>query len=76
MNIQDIIKQIETEFNEVEPGTIKADTEFTAIENWGSMHALIIIALIDMEYDVTLTGSDLKEMKTVNDLFRIVKGKL
>jgi acyl carrier protein len=72
VNIKDLIEKLEEEFDEVEPGFIKPETKFTDIENWGSMHALIIIALIDMEYDVNLTGQDLKVMKTVQDLFRII----
>lgn len=40
------------------------------------MHALIIIALIDSEYDVLLKGDDLKETKTIQDLFNLVQSKL
>lgn len=75
MEIKGLIEKIEAEFEEVKPGSIQPDTAFTDIEDWGSMHALIIIALIDMEYDVTLTGQDLKEMKTVTDLFEIIKSR-
>ena len=72
VKIEDLIEKLEEEFEEIEAGSIKPETEFTDIENWGSMHALIIIALIDMEYDVTLTGHDLKKMRTVQDLFGII----
>jgi len=75
VNVKELIEKLEEEFDEVESGSIKPETEFTDIENWGSMHALIIIALIDMEYDVTLTGQDLKGMKTVMDLFGIIKDR-
>jgi len=72
VKIEDLIEKLEEEFEEIEVGSIKPETEFTDFENWGSMHALIIIALIDMEYDVTLTGHDLKKMRTVQDLFGII----
>ena len=73
MNVDDFIKKMENEIDEIAPGVLKPDTHFREISEWSSMHALIIIALVDADYDVTLTGEDLRNSKTVNDLFNIVK---
>lgn len=72
MNLADFIKNIEAEFDELEPGTLKKDTSFRDLDEWSSMHALIIIALIDTEYDVILTGEDLASISTVGELYDIV----
>lgn len=74
MEINELISKLETEFALPE-GTLKAHTGFRDIPEWGSMHALIIIALIDTDYGITLNGTDLKRALTVNDLFEIVKEK-
>ncbi len=75
MNIQLLIDQIENEFDEVQPGTIKPESSFRELEGWSSMHALILIALIDNEYDILLTGEQLKNAQSVQDLFEIIQSK-
>lgn len=76
MNIKDFIEKLENEFDELAKGYLKPETNFRDIDDWSSMHALIIIALIDTEYNVTINGEDLQHCKTVNDLFQIVKTRV
>ena len=52
-----------------------ADTEFKQLEEWSSLMALSLIAMVDEEYDVTLKGDDIKNSKTIEDLFKIVSSK-
>ncbi|KJS04816.1 MAG: acyl carrier protein [Flavobacteriales bacterium BRH_c54] len=75
MNIKTFIENIEHEFEELEKGTLNPETNYREIEGWSSMHALIIIALIDSEYDILLKGDDLKETQTIQDLFNLVQSK-
>lgn len=72
MNISEFIEKLEAEFDELEPGTLQPDTNFRDLDEWSSMHALIIIALIDTDYDVTITGDDLSSIETVSELYDIV----
>ena len=74
-NIQQFIKKLESEFEDVKPGTLKPETHFREIENWSSMHALIIIALLDTEYNIAVRGEQLKKCSTVSDLFKLVESK-
>lgn len=74
-NIEEFIKTLETEFDELEPGTLQPQTKFTDLDEWSSMHSLIIIALIDTEYDVTITGEDLMGISNVEELYHIVKSR-
>lgn len=76
MSIEQFTKDLEAEFEEVEPGTINPDTVFKNIKGWSSMHALIIIAFVDSNCDVLLTGADIKSAQTIRDLFSIVTEKL
>lgn len=76
MTTTQFISTLEAEFDELEPGTLQADTDFRDLDEWSSMHALIIIALIDTEYDVTVTGEDLSSIKTVSELYEIVKSRI
>lgn len=75
MEIQELISKIEIEFENLEPGTLKPETSFRDLKEWSSMHALILIALVDTEYNVTMTGNDLRAISTVNDLYQFILSK-
>ena len=75
MSIEQFTKDLEAEFEEVEPGTINPDTVFKSIKGWSSMHALIIIAFVDSNCDVLLTGADIKSAQTIRDLYSIITEK-
>lgn len=74
MNIVEFSNKISACFNSGETSQITGSTKFKSLEDWGSMMALIVIAMIDSDYGKTITSEDLKKAETVNDLFEIVKG--
>ena len=76
MKIENLIAKLEEEFDDVEEGVLRPDFNMRAIEGWGSMHVLVVIALIDSEYDVLLSGSDLTNTETILDLFQVVQEKM
>ena len=76
MDIKDFIKKIEEEFDDLEPGKLKPDSDFREGFEWNSMNALILIALVNVEYDVTINADDLQQSKTINDLFDIIKSRI
>ncbi len=76
MDIQEFINKIETEIEEFTPGTLNPETNPRDLEQWSSMHALILIALIDSEYNVTINGEELVKCITINDLYNLVQSKL
>lgn len=76
MEIADFIKKLEAEIDTIPQGTLTPETNYRELKDWSSMHALIIIALADTEYGVTLGGNDLRAASTVSDLFNIIKSKV
>lgn len=75
MEIKEFIENFANQFDETDPAEITATAEFKNLEEWSSLTALSIIAMVDEEYDVTLKGDDIKNAKTVEDLFNAVKAK-
>ena len=75
MEISELIEQIENEFEEVETGSLSSNSSIKEIDGWSSMHALILIALIDSHYDILLTGEELRGITTINDLFEIISSR-
>ena len=55
--------------------TLTPETRFRELEEWSSLVALLVITMVDEEYDVQLKGDDMRSAVTVEDLFNIVKSK-
>lgn len=75
MEIRELITHIENEFEEVEPGSLQPNSSIKELEGWSSMHALILIALVDSEYDILLTGEELRSISTIQDLFDVLTSR-
>lgn len=76
MELKDFIENFANQFDETDPAEITAATEFKALEEYSSLIALSLIAMVDEEYEVTLKGDDIRTSTTVEDLFNLVKSKI
>jgi acyl carrier protein len=74
-NISTFISKIEAEIDGLPPGTLQPDTNYRDIPEWSSMHALVLIALSETEYNVTLTGDDLRKCSTVQHLYDLINSR-
>ena len=75
MDLKEFIKNFSDQFDDTDSSEITAETNFHNLDEWSSLIALSIIAMVDEEYDVTLKGDDIKNAQTVEDLYNIVKAK-
>jgi len=75
MDILEFSTKLEGEFEDLEKGSVMPDTEFRNLPGWSSMYALIIIAFIDLNFDIILNSTELKEAKTVSDLYYLATKK-
>ena len=75
MNIEEFIENFAAQFDETDPETIVADTKFKELDEWSSLTALSIIAMVDDEYDVIIKGNDILKAETIQDSFEIVQKK-
>ena len=75
MDINEFVKHFAEQFEDTDAAEFKADTNFHDLEEWSSLTALNVIAMVDEEYDVTLKWADVEGSVTIEDLFNIVKGR-
>ena len=75
MNIQDFIENFAAQFDETDESLFAADTNFRQLDEWSSLTALSIIAMVDDEYSVILKGNDIINSETIQDLYNIVEKK-
>lgn len=76
MNIEEFINHFAEQFEETPNEEFAADTEYKGIEEWDSMMAITIIAMVDEVYNVTIKAEDIRSTETIEDLAELVKGRL
>lgn len=62
-------------FHHTPPEAIQWDTRFRELEEWGSMLALIVLSMLDAEYNCLLSPDTFRKAVTVEDLYLLVKEK-
>lgn len=73
MEIKEFISNFAEQFDDLDVSVLTPETEFKSLEDWNSLVALSVIAMVDEEYDVTIKGDDIRSAKTIKDLFNTVK---
>ena len=75
MELEDFIKNFAGQFEDADPSTFTSETRFRDLDEWSSLLALSVIAMVNEEYDVQLKGDDMRSAKTIEDLYNIVKSR-
>lgn len=73
MELKKFIENFAVQFDDTDASEIKAETVFKELDEWSSLLALSVIAMVDEEYDVALKGDDIRSAQTVEDLYNLVK---
>lgn len=76
MDIKEFIEHFAEQFDETDINEFTPKTVFHDLDEYSSLMALSIIAMINEEYDVTLKGDDMSAAVTIEDLFNTVKSKM
>lgn len=75
MELKEFIEHFAEQFDDTELSEFTPETEFKLLDEWSSLTALSIIAMVDEEYDIAIKGDDIRNSKTIEDLFNAVKAK-
>ena len=75
MNLEEFVARFAEEFDETPAEQFKAETVFKSLDEWGSLTALSIIAMVDEEFEKRITGADLRSVETIQDLYNLVMSK-
>ncbi len=75
MTVQEFVERFSEEFEETPIEQFTADAKFRAFEEWGSLTALSIIAMVDDEFEKRITGADIRSCETIEDLYNLIQSK-
>ena len=75
MDINLFIEQFADQFDETDAGEFTAQTNFKNLDEWSSLTALSVIAMVDYTFGVRINGDDIRSSITIGDLFQIIINK-
>ena len=75
MELKEFIENFAAQFDDTDASEFKGETKFRELEEWSSLIALSVIAMVDEEYEMTLNAEDILSCNTVEDLFNKIKSR-
>jgi acyl carrier protein len=75
MEISIFLQKFSEILDDTDPSLINLNTIFRDLEEWNSLTALSLIAMVDEEYSIKLTGEDIRASQTIQDLFDKISAK-
>lgn len=76
MEINEFVQNFAEQFDDIDTSDFNPDTDFRANDEWSSLTALSVIAMVDEVYNVKLTGEDIRNSKTVSEVYEKVKARM
>lgn len=75
MTINEFVQAFAEEFDETPIEQFATDTDYKNIEEWGSLTALSIIAIAMEHFGKKITGADLRNCTTIEELYNFIQSK-
>ena len=73
MEIKEFVEKFANQVDDIDVSVFSAETRFRELDEWSSLLALSVLAMVDEEYDVQLKADQMRKANTVQELFDIVK---
>lgn len=75
MTLEEFVKAFAAEFDDTPEEVFTPKTHFRELDEWSSLLALSVISMIDDNEDKIITGQDIRNSTTIEDLYNIVQSK-
>lgn len=75
MDIKEFTEKFVEVFDDAEDLNLTPDTYYKELDEYSSLTILSIIAFADENFDVAITGKEIRETETVQDLYELITGK-
>ncbi len=63
------------QFEDTDPNEISFDTKFHELDEWSSIVGMMLIAMAKVSYDKNISGMELKQCVTVEDVYNLIASK-
>ena len=76
MNINGFVEKFANEFDETPLEVFSPETKFRELKEWSSLTGLSVISMVEEEFDIQLTGADIKSVNSIEELYNLIASKL
>lgn len=76
MEIKEFTEKFVEVFDDAEDLNLTPDTYYKELDDYSSLTVLSIIAFTDENFDVNITGKEIRETETIQDLFDLITSKV
>ena len=74
-DLNEFIENFAEQFDDTDLSEIKVDTKFHDLDEWGSLIGMSVIAMAKTQYGKTITGKEIRDCVTVEDLYNLIVSK-
>ncbi len=75
MELNQFIDSFAALFEDTDRSVFTLETHYKELDEWSSLTALSVIAMIDDELDVRVKGDDFRNTTTIEELFNVLEAK-
>jgi acyl carrier protein len=75
MNIEQFLQDFAACFEDTDINEFTPTTVFKDLDEWDSLTTLAIIGLCNKKYSLKITGSEIREATTIEDLYQLILSK-
>lgn len=75
MNLSEFTQQFVEVFDDAEDLNLTPDTYFKELDEYSSLTVLSIIAFADEHFNAVITGKEIRETETIQDLYDLIQSK-
>ena len=75
MELNKFIILFSEQFDETPGDLFTPGTFFKGLDEWGSLTALSIMAMVDEELEIRITGADIRSSESIEDLYNLIISK-
>lgn len=75
MKLEEFVQLFAEQFDDTPADSFTPETNYRTLEEWGSLVALSVISMVDDEFEKRITGADLKNCRTIRELYELIVSK-
>lgn len=75
MTLDEFVDAFAEQFDDTPAEAFNPSTNYRELDEWSSLIALSIISMVDDEMDKQLTGSELRNAGTIENLYNLIEAK-
>lgn len=76
MEMKEFIEMFASQWDDTDPAVFTPDCEFHELEEWSSLLGFAILNVIARKYGVKVLLAELRNCKTIQDLYDIVQSRM